>query len=144
MTTFRATNQLAIDEYKKIKAIMAVVKIAIGKDIAEMASEPVGLKELRSYKDRLTNTVGRLTTARNFPGVQQAARDAEEDQAYDFLDACDTLIGALNGAISWMGTNIPNQINATLNEDYEVTNQWNSNVTAPLRAQLQAVYDIIG
>lgn len=136
------------EEYPEFKRRMAATKTRLQNVISRMAAGAVESDFVISFYRQLGRERDYLETAVVVPGLEQFAKDYEDDQGYDVVTEINATIAEMNQAIALVDTTFPQSggyvLYLQISDGVITPRTFSTAATAGLRAALDDVVATIG
>lgn len=104
---FRASNIIPQTAYSEAKGLALKIKTVVQGWSTKFTSSGGNANEIYAVLEQLRSYKARLDTIKGAPGIAAYAISQESDANYDVVTEFNTLVAALNTAITWLEENIP-------------------------------------
>jgi hypothetical protein len=105
--TFRASSIDTANAYKIIKGTANQVRINVPPANAQMQANGATYEDLRDTYNFILNSKDQINLLKTTPGLEQYAKDQENDPTYDIVAEFNTMLTAMDSVLTWMDVNIP-------------------------------------
>lgn len=105
--TFKASNQIQSDGLSEAKRLANTTVTFAIEVRAAMAASPVSANRVVQVHRSFQRAIDRWNTIKGIPGIEQYAKDQEDDQTYDVTGEFNAMITAAEAVRDQVETDIP-------------------------------------
>ena len=141
---FRATNVIPERAYTLVKTTASQLKLNLQENVATLAAQTVEYGYIADIYLTMKFANAQFDSLKTTPGLAAYAQAQENDQSYDVVTEFASMQAAVSAAMTWIETNIPQNVTAKEAADWErssslIATSFTPAQTAGLRTQLTGV-----
>ncbi len=110
--TFRASNVTPAIAYATVRVAAVNLKLNAQGAVSAMAAGNTDYDYLRGIYRTLFNVDAQFTSLGATPGLEQYAKDQENDAGYDVAAEFVAMQATITAAMAWMDANVPTDVTA--------------------------------